>query len=95
MPQTMPSYWANPQFFLSSLCSCSTLQMRLQFRPPSPPSPILTLPHPCLMFSATYNPYVPTAPSTPLTHSPLRRLLSLCCQPVTQNQSTTMTANIP
>ncbi|MBW0479950.1 hypothetical protein O181_019665 [Austropuccinia psidii MF-1] len=34
--------------------------------PPSPPSPLLTLPHPHLIFSATYNPYSPTAPSTPL-----------------------------
>ncbi|MBW0480042.1 hypothetical protein O181_019757 [Austropuccinia psidii MF-1] len=36
--------------------------MTLRFCSPSPPSPLLSLPHPRLIFS-TYNPHTPTVPS--------------------------------
>ncbi|MBW0461089.1 hypothetical protein O181_000804 [Austropuccinia psidii MF-1] len=57
--------------------------MRLRC-PPSPPSPLLTLPHPSLIFSAAYNPYTPMAPSryssdgTLNPPNPLCHLPSLC-----------------
>ncbi|MBW0481593.1 hypothetical protein O181_021308 [Austropuccinia psidii MF-1] len=63
MPLTPPSHHPNPQFHLPSLSSCSTLKMTLKCHPPSPPSPLLTLPHPCLVFSAAYNLYSPAGPS--------------------------------
>ncbi|MBW0490437.1 hypothetical protein O181_030152 [Austropuccinia psidii MF-1] len=63
MPPKPPSHRHNPQHHLPSLSSCSSLKMRLQFHPLSLPSPLLTLPHPCLIFSTAYNPYAPAAPS--------------------------------
>ncbi|MBW0527480.1 hypothetical protein O181_067195 [Austropuccinia psidii MF-1] len=37
--------------------------MRLRHCPPSLPSALLMLPHPCLIFSLAYNPYAATGPS--------------------------------
>ncbi|MBW0546016.1 hypothetical protein O181_085731 [Austropuccinia psidii MF-1] len=31
---------------------------------PTMPSPLLTLPNPCLIFSSAYNPYAPAGPSS-------------------------------
>ncbi|MBW0547035.1 hypothetical protein O181_086750 [Austropuccinia psidii MF-1] len=63
MPPTPPSHWPNPQCQLSSLRSCSALKMRLQCFPPSPPSPLLRLLNPRLIFTAAYNYYAPAASS--------------------------------
>ncbi|MBW0498986.1 hypothetical protein O181_038701 [Austropuccinia psidii MF-1] len=38
--------------------------MRLQHCPPSWPSPLLMLLHPCLIFSLAYNPYAAAGPSS-------------------------------
>ncbi|MBW0581504.1 hypothetical protein O181_121219 [Austropuccinia psidii MF-1] len=38
--------------------------MRLQHCHPSQPSPLLTLPHPRLIFSLACNPYAPAGPSS-------------------------------
>ncbi|MBW0527231.1 hypothetical protein O181_066946 [Austropuccinia psidii MF-1] len=38
--------------------------MRLQHFPPSPPSPLLMLPHPHLIFSFAHNPYAAAGPSS-------------------------------
>ncbi|MBW0489936.1 hypothetical protein O181_029651 [Austropuccinia psidii MF-1] len=38
--------------------------MRLRHCPPSPPSPLLRLAHPCLIFSLAYNPYAASGPSS-------------------------------
>ncbi|MBW0528557.1 hypothetical protein O181_068272 [Austropuccinia psidii MF-1] len=63
MPPMLLPHRPNPQRHLPSLHSCNTLKMRLQCFPPSPPSPLLKLPHPCLNFSASYNPAAPAPPS--------------------------------
>ncbi|MBW0517946.1 hypothetical protein O181_057661 [Austropuccinia psidii MF-1] len=57
MPSTPPSHRPNPQHHLPSLRSCSTLKMRLGCCPPYPPSPLLMLLHPHLIFSTADNPY--------------------------------------
>ncbi|MBW0502840.1 hypothetical protein O181_042555 [Austropuccinia psidii MF-1] len=59
--------------------------MRLQHCPPSPPSPLVMLLHPLLIFSLAYNPYAasgpqvmpPTPPSPPLTPPHTHHLPSL------------------
>ncbi|MBW0586591.1 hypothetical protein O181_126306 [Austropuccinia psidii MF-1] len=56
MPLTPPSHRPNSQHCLPSLHSCSTLKLTLQCHPHLHS-------HPCLIFSAAYNPYAPTAPS--------------------------------
>ncbi|MBW0478306.1 hypothetical protein O181_018021 [Austropuccinia psidii MF-1] len=53
----------NPLQQLECLCASTPLQMRLQHCPPSPPSPLLMLPHPRLIFSSAYNPCAPVGPS--------------------------------
>ncbi|MBW0536516.1 hypothetical protein O181_076231 [Austropuccinia psidii MF-1] len=65
----------NPLQCLACLRTRTPLQIRLQHCPPSQPSPLLTLPHPRLIFSLACNPYTPVGPSiyaseatlTPLT----------------------------
>ncbi|MBW0572299.1 hypothetical protein O181_112014 [Austropuccinia psidii MF-1] len=90
MPLTLPSHWPNPQHNQPSLQSCRTLKLTLQFLPPSPPSPLLTLLHP-----ATYSPYIPMAPSRYTSNTafnpPYASSLSAC----DSKQSTSMTSNIP
>ncbi|MBW0506262.1 hypothetical protein O181_045977 [Austropuccinia psidii MF-1] len=54
MPLTPPSRQPNPQCCLPSLNSCSALKRRLQCFPPSLPSPLLTLPHPCFLQSLCF-----------------------------------------
>ncbi|MBW0470424.1 hypothetical protein O181_010139 [Austropuccinia psidii MF-1] len=51
MPLMLPSHRHDPQRCLPSLCSCSSLKMRLQCHPPSLLSPLLMLTHPSLIFS--------------------------------------------
>ncbi|MBW0591839.1 hypothetical protein O181_131554 [Austropuccinia psidii MF-1] len=76
---------------LPPISALTTLQMRPQNCPPSPPSPILTLPHPRLIISLAYNPYAPTGPSSNASNTaltppyaclhppnPICRLPSLC-----------------
>ncbi|MBW0491902.1 hypothetical protein O181_031617 [Austropuccinia psidii MF-1] len=41
-----------------------TLLQRPQDETMIPPSPLLTLLHPCLIFSSSYNPYGPRGPSS-------------------------------
>ncbi|MBW0525428.1 hypothetical protein O181_065143 [Austropuccinia psidii MF-1] len=44
--------------------------MRLQHCPPSPPSPLLALPHPLLIFSLAYSPYTAGGPSQHASDAP-------------------------
>ncbi|MBW0587329.1 hypothetical protein O181_127044 [Austropuccinia psidii MF-1] len=77
MPPKPPSNQPNPQHGLPSLCSCSALKLRLQFCPPSPPSLLLTIPHPrlqSLCSRSTLNPpYASSHPPNPLRRLPFLR----------------------
>ncbi|MBW0486312.1 hypothetical protein O181_026027 [Austropuccinia psidii MF-1] len=70
----------NPLQCLAFLRARTPLQMRLQNYPPSLPSPLLTLPHPCFIFSLVYNPY---APAGPLTYASKATLTHLIQPPLT------------
>ncbi|MBW0550992.1 hypothetical protein O181_090707 [Austropuccinia psidii MF-1] len=57
----------DPLQCLACLCHRTPLQMRLQHCPPSPPSPLLMLPHPCRVpslcsYSALTTPYASAPP---------------------------------
>ncbi|MBW0482163.1 hypothetical protein O181_021878 [Austropuccinia psidii MF-1] len=83
MPLMLLPHRPKPQFHLPSLHSCNALTMILK-RPPSQPSPLLMLLHPCLIFSATYNPYTPAVPSRYASGAALNppyAQSSLCCLP--------------
>ncbi|MBW0532633.1 hypothetical protein O181_072348 [Austropuccinia psidii MF-1] len=67
----------NPLKLLACLCARTSLQMRLRHFPPSPPSPLLTLPHPRLIFSLAYNPYAPAGPSSHASDAALTTPLHL------------------
>ncbi|MBW0505296.1 hypothetical protein O181_045011 [Austropuccinia psidii MF-1] len=61
----MPSFileWLPPLQGLACLRARTPLQMRLQHCPPSPPSPLVMLLHPRLIFSLAYNPYAAAGP---------------------------------
>ncbi|MBW0485191.1 hypothetical protein O181_024906 [Austropuccinia psidii MF-1] len=45
---------------------------------PTLPSPLLTLPHPCLIFSSAYNPYAPAGPSSYASDGSLTPLMPCC-----------------
>ncbi|MBW0460384.1 hypothetical protein O181_000099 [Austropuccinia psidii MF-1] len=60
----------NPLLRLACLRARTPLQMRLQHYPPSPPSPLLMLPHPRLIFSLAHNPYAAAGPSSYASRPP-------------------------
>ncbi|MBW0582845.1 hypothetical protein O181_122560 [Austropuccinia psidii MF-1] len=68
----------NPLQCLACLSTRTPLQMRLQHCPPSPPSLLLTLLHPCLIFSLAYNTYTPAGPSSNASNATLTPLTPPC-----------------